>query len=211
MSVKKAVFGIAKSEAQAVSIFNQVKAAGFADNDISVLFPDQPGKRHFAHEQRTRISEGAAVGASGGILIGGALGWLVGIGTLVIPGLGPLVAAGPIIAAFAGAGAGAAAGGATGSAIGMEMPEFEAIQYREKMNDGGILISVLTADATECHHVKEIFKNADVVTAAEAVVDHAYGGPSGVGIAMTPPSIEQLSDSDLPEYLIRPADELWRQ
>ena len=160
MSVKKAVFGIAKSEAQAVSIFNQLKAAGFADNDISVLSPDQPGKRHFAHEQRTRASEGAAIGASGGIVIGGALGWLIGIGTLVIPGLGPLVAAGPIIAAFAGAGAGAATGAATGSVIGMEMPEFEAIQYREKMDGGGILLSVLTADATERHHVKEIFKHA---------------------------------------------------
>ena len=37
--MKKAVFGIARSEAQAVSIFNQLKGAAFADNDISILFP----------------------------------------------------------------------------------------------------------------------------------------------------------------------------
>ena len=200
--MKKAVFGIARSEAQAVSIFNQLKGAAFADNDISILFPDQNGTRHFAHEQHTKASEGAAVGASGGIVIGGALGWLIGIGTLVIPGLGPLVAAGPIIAAFAGAGAGAAAGGAAGSVIGMEMTEFEAIQYQEKMDGGDILISVLTANATERGHAKEIFKNAGSVTAAEAVVDHAYNRPSGaVGVAMAPATDEQVADSRLSEHV----------
>jgi hypothetical protein len=48
--VKKALFGIATSQAQAVSIFNQLTGAGFQDNDISVLFPDESGTRHFAHE-----------------------------------------------------------------------------------------------------------------------------------------------------------------
>lgn len=195
MSVKKAVLGLAKSEYQAVSIVNQLKGAGFPDNDISVLLPDQSGNRRFAHAQHTKAPEGAAVGAGGGIVIGGVLGWMVGIGTLAIPGLGPLVAAGPIIAALAGAGAGAAAGGAAGSVIGMEMPEFEAVQYEEKMDGGNILVSVLTGDATERHQVKEIFKNAGSVTAAEAVVDHAYGRPSGaVGVAMTP-STQQVSNS----------------
>jgi hypothetical protein len=59
--MRKAVFGIAKSEAQSVSIFNQLMAAGFVANDISVPDPDLPGKRRLAHEQRTRASEGAAV------------------------------------------------------------------------------------------------------------------------------------------------------
>jgi hypothetical protein len=199
--VKRALFGLAKSEDQAASIVNQLKGAGFSDNDISVLLSDQSGNRRFAHVQHTKAPEGAAVGASGGIVIGGALGWLVGIGTLAIPGLGPLVAAGPIIATLAGAGAGAAAGGAAGSVIGMEMLEFEAIQYQGKMDGGNILISVLTGDATERHHVKEIFKNAGSVTAAEAVVDHAYGRPSGaVGVAMSPtPAMQQVRDSRAPE------------
>jgi hypothetical protein len=175
--VKKALFGTAKSQAQAVSIFNQLKGAGFSHHDISVLFPDEAGTRHFAHVQHTKIPEGAAVGGTAGIVIGGVLGWLVGIGILVIPALGPLVVAGPIIAAFAVAGAGAAIGVTAGSIIGMEMPEFEAIQYQEKMDGGNILISVLTADAIERRRAKEIFKNAGSVTAAEAVVDHAYNRP----------------------------------
>ena len=41
-------------------------------------------------------------------MVGGALGWLAGIGALAIPGIGPLLAAGPIVAALAGAGAGGA-------------------------------------------------------------------------------------------------------
>ena len=53
----KAVFGIATSEAQAQRIANQLKAAGFSGNDISVLFPDKAGSRDFAHEQHTKAPE----------------------------------------------------------------------------------------------------------------------------------------------------------
>ena len=97
----KAVFGIATSEAQAQRIANQLKAAGFSGNDISVLFPDKAGSRDFAHEQHTKAPEGAAAGAGTGGLLGGGLGWLVGIGALAIPGVGPFIAAGPIMAALA--------------------------------------------------------------------------------------------------------------
>jgi len=37
------------------------------------------------------------------------------------------------------------------------MPAFEAIQYQGKMGSGNILISVLTANATERDRVKAIF------------------------------------------------------
>ena len=103
----RAVFGIATSEAQAERIANQLKAAGFSGNDISVLFPDKTGTRDFAHEQNTKAPEGAAAGAGAGGLLGGGLGWLVGIGALAIPGVGPFIASGPILAALAGAAVGA--------------------------------------------------------------------------------------------------------
>ena len=169
--MKKALFGLAESEAQAVSIFNQLKVAGFSDDDISVLFPDSEATRHFAHEQHTKAPEGAAAGAGGGVVIGGALGWLVGIGTLVIPGMGPFIAAGPIMAAIAGAGTGAVAGGLIGALIGMGMPEFEAKQYEERMKGGNILISVHTEDAKERDAAKKIFEQAkaeDISYTAEA-------------------------------------------
>ena len=70
--------------------------------------------RNFAHEQHTKAPEGAATGAGTGGVLGGGLGWLVGIGALAIPGVGPFIAAGPIMAALAGAAVGAAAGGRAG-------------------------------------------------------------------------------------------------
>ena len=62
----KSVFGIAKSEAQAIAIADGLKAAGFTNNDVSVLFPDKQGSKDFAHEQHTKAPEGAATGAGTG-------------------------------------------------------------------------------------------------------------------------------------------------
>ncbi len=156
----KAVFCIAKSEAQATTIVDQLKAAGFSNNDISVLFPDKSGTKDFAHEQHTKAPEGAATGAGTGGVLGGAFGWLVGIGALAIPGLGPFVAAGPIMAALSGAAAGAALGGISGALIGMGIPEYEAKRYEGRVKDGNILISVHAEDSTERARAKEIFTRA---------------------------------------------------
>src|ERR1700732_4230208 len=128
----KSVFCLARDEAQAVRIVDDLKAAGFSHNDISVLLPDKAGTKDFAHEQHTKAPEGAATGAGTGGVLGGALGWLVGIGALAIPGVGPFIAAGPIMAALAGAGVGAAVGGLTGALVGMGIPEYEAKRYEGK-------------------------------------------------------------------------------
>lgn len=156
----KAVFCITKTEAQAIAIVDQLKAAGFSSNDISVLFPDKSGTKDFAHEQHTKAPEGAAAGAGTGGVLGGALGWLVGIGTLAIPGLGPFIAAGPIMAALSGAAAGAALGGITGALIGLGIPEYEAKRYEGKIREGNILISVHAEDRTERTRAKDIFERA---------------------------------------------------
>lgn len=156
----KAVFGIAQTEAQAIAIVDQLKAAGFSRDDISVLFPDKTGTRDFAHEQHTKAPEGAATGAGTGGVLGGALGWLAGIGTLAIPGLGPFIAAGPIMAALSGAAAGAALGGLTGALIGMGIPEYEAKRYEGRVKEGNILISVHAEDRDERARAKDIFEQA---------------------------------------------------
>src|ERR1700693_2364425 len=170
---KKAVFGIAKSESQAIAIADNLKLAGFSENDISVLFPDKQGTKNFAHEQHTKAPEGAATGATGGAVVGGALGWMVGIGAPAIPGLGPFIAAGPIMAALAGAAGGAAVGGLTGALIGMGIPEYEAKRYEGKVKDGNILMSVHTEDSKERDRAKDIFVNGgaeDISYTGEASV-----------------------------------------
>ena len=170
---KKAVIGIAKSESQAISIADNLKAAGFSESDVSVLFPDKQGTRDFAHEQNTKAPEGAAAGAGSGAILGGALGWMVGIGALAIPGLGVFIAAGPIMAALAGAAGGAAAGGLTGALIGMGIPEYEAKRYEGKVKDGNILLSVHTEDSNERDRAKKILETGgaqDISYTGEASV-----------------------------------------
>jgi hypothetical protein len=153
-------FCIAKNEEQAVFIVDQLKEAGFSNNDVSVLMPDRAGTRDFAHEQHTKAPEGAAAGALAGGVAAGVLGWLVGIGSLAIPGVGPLIAAGPIMAALSGVAAGGAVGGMAGALVGFGIPEYEAKQYEGKVKDGNILISVHAEDSDERDAVKEIFERS---------------------------------------------------
>src|SRR5437763_9954800 len=169
----QAVFCLAQTEAQATIIVNQLRAAGFSSNDISVLFPDKTGTKDFAHEQHTKVPEGTATGAGTGGVLGGALGWLVGIGALAIPGLGPFIAAGPIMAALSGAAAGATLGGMTGALIGWGIPEYEAKRYEGKIKAGNILISVHAEDRDERTRAKQIFEQAraeDIADTEEARV-----------------------------------------
>ena len=154
-----AVFCIADSDHQAERIVNQLRTAGFAGSDISVLFPDKEGTRDFAHEKSTKAPEGAATGATTGGVLGAAAGWLVGIGALAIPGVGPFIAAGPIMAALSGAAIGATTGGLAGTLVGLGIPEYEAKQYEDKIKGGNILISVHTEDGEERRLAKKIFES----------------------------------------------------
>jgi len=157
MAKNTAVFAIFHDRVGVERAVDALKAAGFRNTDISVLFPDNVGSKDFAHEKNTKAPEGTTTGATTGAILGGALGWLVGIGSLAIPGVGPFVAAGPIMAALAGAGVGGAVGGITGALVGMGIPEYEAKRYEGLVKDGGILVSVHCDNAEWTRLAKEIF------------------------------------------------------
>jgi hypothetical protein len=57
-------------------------------------------------KKASKAPEGVTTGAASGAILGGGLGLLAGIGALSIPDFGPFIAAGPIMAALAGAGVG---------------------------------------------------------------------------------------------------------
>jgi hypothetical protein len=173
--MSKSVFCIGNTT-KAVRIVDRLRAAGFSNNDISVLVADKEGTRDFAHEHNTKAPEGAAAGAGTGAVLGGALGWLAGIGMLAIPGLGPLIAAGPIMAALSGAAAGGTIGGLTGALVGMGIPEYEAKRYEGKVKAGNALISVHTDNSDESARAKRVFEEEgaeDIATASEAAVSHS--------------------------------------
>jgi hypothetical protein len=169
-----AVFGIYPNYESVENGVEALKAAGFRNTDISVLFPENVGTKDFAHEKGTKAPEGAATGAGTGAVIGGGLGWLAGIGALAIPGLGPFIAAGPIMAALAGVGVGGAIGGLTGALIGMGIPEYEAKRYEGRVKSGGILLSVHSDNWEWTKRAKEILEHSgaeDISSTGEASAD----------------------------------------
>jgi len=171
-----AVFGIYPTYSSVEGGVDALKAAGFRNTDISVLFPENVGSKDFAHKKNTKAPEGVTAGAGTGAVVGGTLGWLAGIGALAIPGLGPLIAAGPIMAALAGAGVGGAVGGLTGALIGMGIPEYEAKRYEGRVRAGGILLSVHCDNSEWTKRAKKILEHTgaqEISSTGEASADFA--------------------------------------
>lgn len=156
--IKVVVFGIFPDRSSVEKAVENLKEVGFRNSDVSVLLPDAIHTKDFAHEKHTKAPEGASTGASAGAMIGGAMGWLVGIGALAIPGVGPFIAAGPIMAALAGAGVGGAVGGLAGALIGMGIPEYEAKRYEGIVKNGGILLSVHTETSEYTKKAKSVLE-----------------------------------------------------
>src|SRR5712671_1678944 len=171
-----AVFGIYRDYTGVENAVDALKAAGYRNTDISVLFPENVGTKDFAVAKGTKAPEGAATGAGTGALVGGTLGWLAGIGALAIPGIGPFIAAGPIVAALAGAGVGGTVGGLTGALVGMGIPEYEAKRYEGRVKSGGILLSVHSDNSNESKRAKEILQQTgaqDISSTGESSADFA--------------------------------------
>jgi len=176
MGKNTAVYGIYRDQAHVSQAVDAMQQAGFRNTDISVLFPLNEGSKDFAVEKGTKAPEGATTGGASGAIAGGALGWLAGIGALAIPGVGPFVAAGPIMAALAGAGVGGAVGGLLGSLVGLGMPEYEAKRYEGRIRKGGVLLSVHCDDSKWVDRAKELLKRTgaeDISSAGEADADYA--------------------------------------
>jgi len=168
-----AAFAIFASRSEAEIAVNQLTAAGFSSQDVSVLMADKTGTKDFATEKNTKAPEGTTTGAGVGGTIGGTIGLLAGIGAIAIPGVGPLIAAGPIMATLAGLGVGGAVGGVVGALIGMGIPEYEAKRYEGRVKDGGILVSVHCESSDEVSRAKDVLKGAggdDVASSGEKSV-----------------------------------------
>lgn len=171
-----AVYGIYSGRPAAEAAVDELLAAGYRNEDISVLLQDNVGTKDFAHEKATKAPEGTTTGAVAGGAIGGTLGLLAGVGALAIPGVGPLIAAGPIMATLAGIGSGGLVGGVVGALAGMGIPEFEAKRYEGRIKEGGVLLSVHSDNSEWTSKAKDILKRTgaqDVSSAGEASADYA--------------------------------------
>ena len=107
--------------------------------------------------------------------MGAALAWLASTQAVAIAGLGPLVAAGPVLAALAGAGAGGALGWIAGWLAGLPLTEYVAKRYAGRIRRGGILLSVHCDSREWCDRAKKTLKDTgarNISSAAEAAADY---------------------------------------
>ncbi|CAI6034809.1 hypothetical protein PAECIP112173_00779 [Paenibacillus sp. JJ-100] len=144
--MKKKIVGVFNTEREASQAIESLKAEGFTSDEISVVTQDRDELKAIREETGTKAPEGVAAGAATGGVLGGVAGLLAGIGALAVPGIGPILAAGPIAAAFTGAAVGAGAGGLVGGLVGLGIPEEDARQYEEYVQNGKILLLVDSTD-----------------------------------------------------------------
>ena len=144
------VSAVFDSHAEAEIAVRELRQAGVRDSALSVIAQ---------HGGKTTTTDGGGSthddtsGLVKGALGGAGVGALLGIAALAIPGVGPLAAAGAIAAsaipegAAIGAAAGALTGGLTGLLTKHGVSDEDARYYEERINRGGVFVSVDTRDA----------------------------------------------------------------
>jgi len=156
-SIASAVFDNRTEAERAVS---ELRSAGVSDSDISIV-GQEDGKNTStdgAGEKTGDFVSKTALGAGAGALLG--------VAALAIPGVGPLVAAGAIAevavggAALTGTAIGAAAGGLGSLLTKHGVSDEDAHYYEDRVNDGGVFVSVDDSATLDRETVSEILYRA---------------------------------------------------
>ena len=137
---KKAVFGVATDESDAVELLNRLRSGGVPPQKISAVF------------SLASSGEKVSRGDTGGVLA--ELEWLR-FAAFEVSGLGPVIAAGPIVETLSRAPRAALAGsdGALAQA-GVSLDAAE--RYQARIRDGEIFIVVHTEDGEDESRGREI-------------------------------------------------------
>jgi uncharacterized protein (TIGR02271 family) len=136
-----AVVGVFETKARAEQAIEDLKAAGFDEDKIGMVYRGADGKTvKTGAADDTYAEEGAVAGA----VAGAAGGALVGAGIIagVIPVIGPVLALGTLGTVLVNAAGGAAIVGLTGALIGWGIPEEDAEFYENEVKSGRYLVTV---------------------------------------------------------------------
>lgn len=167
----KTATGIFSSRAAAESAFEQLRQAGFGDEQLSMLIPEKQTDRQSSQADAVKTTDGEQPGMGkviGGV-VGGALGASGGlplgavISAALFPGLGPVLLLGFITAAITGAvgvAGGAAAGGALENALTEGLPRDELYFYRDALSQDRTVLILRTEDEAQLTSGKEILTAA---------------------------------------------------
>ena len=140
------VSAVFDSREEAERAISELRSAGVNESALSVI--GRHGEEHGDGDDDANKSGGVK-----GALAGAGIGGLLGVAALAIPGVGPLAAAGAIAAsavpeaAAIGAAVGATTGGLSGLLTKHGVSDDDARYYEDRINQGGIFVSVNTDDA----------------------------------------------------------------
>src|SRR5262249_37651106 len=143
MAHQSTVVGVFDDRLQADRAIDELRRAGFRDDQIGVAM------RCDAEDAATggaTATEGthAGTGAVTGVVAGLGLGALAGLGVLsgVIPVIGPAIAGGTLGVILSNAAVGAGVGGLVGALAGAGVPEDEAQYYQGEFEAGRTIMTV---------------------------------------------------------------------
>ena len=135
------IVGVFEDRAHAQQAINDLKNAGFHDDQIGVTSRESErsgdgnaddGDNYAAEGGMTGLATGAGIGAL----------WGLAVVSNVLPGIGPAIVGGTLAAILASAAAGAAAAGLAGMLIGLGIPREEAEFYEGEFRAGRTLVTV---------------------------------------------------------------------
>lgn len=162
------VAGIFNSRSEAESAANNLRSAGFAPDNITLLSPGMTDEEVDTAVPTTETEQpgmGTAVGGTVGAALGTAGGATIGAAaaSLFVPGIGPVLAAGLLGAALLGAGGatiGAATGGAVENEIAPELPHDELFVYEDALRQGKSVVLGVTDDETQVEAGRSVLAQA---------------------------------------------------
>ena len=139
---RSTVVGVFASRAQAHQAMEELRRAGFHDNQITLVthrnegveVTDVDAQKAAVVSGESKAGEGAGIGAAAGAVAGARM--------VLIPGVGPVLSIGTLAGVIFGVIAGGAGGGLVGALIGQDFPEEEARFYERELKAGRSLVGV---------------------------------------------------------------------
>lgn len=143
MAEHSTTVGVFEDRLQADRAVDELRRAGFRDDQIGVAMRHDAGDMNDVVEADSVESE-AGTGAVTGIMTGLGLGALAGLGVLsgVIPVIGPAIAGGTLGIILSNAAIGAGVGGLVGALVGAGVPEEHAHYYQGEFEAGRSIVTV---------------------------------------------------------------------
>lgn len=189
------VVGVFKSRKQAQDAVNELRSAGFREDEIGVIAhdSDEDGTHH--EEHGSKAGEGAAVGVATGAGAGAL--WAVGIAAGMLPAIGPVIAGGVLASILASAAGGAAVAGLAGALVGLGIPEDEADYYETEFHSGRTLVTVKSNRQDDARSIMRRNGAHDIDTEEDASTTSGQKTARGASTATTGDRNIQLREERL--------------